>query len=78
MSMFFITLEVSPTKHNSQVDLVEGAIAHCWVVEETEVAAYNTASFQVSRDEWDITGSTQGFDVFGLLWSPRFYSLQAN
>src|ERR1035437_5811635 len=58
MTMFFIKLEVRPTERNSQVELVEGALAHCWVLEESAVAAYNKASFYVWRDEWEIVDST--------------------
>ena len=52
--IFSATYEVSPTAINSQVDLVEGAYAHCFVREETPEAADLKARFYVLKGEWKI------------------------
>jgi len=54
MAVFFIKLEVKPTEQNDQPELVEGAYAHCWVLEDTPTAAYNRASYYVRRSGWRI------------------------
>lgn len=62
MSTFFVKFQVTPTEHNVQGALVSGAFALCWVIEDTESAAYNKACFYVSKDEWEIT-ETETFPV---------------
>jgi hypothetical protein len=57
MPTFFLTFRVVPTEHNPQNVLVEGALAHCWIVERSETAAYNKARFFVLKDEWDISST---------------------
>lgn len=63
MTIFFVEFEVRPTERNSQFERVGGAIAHCWVLEDSALAAYNKAWFYVWRDEWEITDSTLPIEV---------------
>jgi hypothetical protein len=63
MGIFFVQFEVRPTERNSQVELLEGALAHCWVLEDSALAAYNRAWFYVWRDEWEIADSTLPIEV---------------
>jgi hypothetical protein len=63
MAVFFTKLEVRPTDQNAQAELVEGAYAHCWVLEDSPAAAYNKASYYVRRDEWDIVDKTAPVEV---------------
>jgi hypothetical protein len=63
MVVFFTRLEVRPTNQNAQFELVEGAYAHCWVLEDSPEAAYNKASYYVRRGEWDIVDATAPVEV---------------
>jgi hypothetical protein len=63
MAVFFTKLEVRPTDQNAQAELVEGAYAHCWVLEDSPTAAYNTASYYVRRGEWNIVDATAPVEV---------------
>jgi hypothetical protein len=62
VSTFFVKFQVVPTENNPQGALVKGAFAYCWIIEESEPAAYNKAWFYVSKDEWEIT-ATETFPV---------------
>lgn len=62
MAMFFIKFQVIPSENNAQAALVEGAFAHCWIVESSEDAAYNKAYFYVSKYEWKIA-DTKTFPI---------------
>ncbi len=62
MPMYFVKFEVIPTEHNAQHSMLQGALAHCWIIEHTEIAAYNKARFFILREEWEIT-ATEEFPV---------------
>ena len=63
MAVFFTKLEVRPTDQNVEVELVDGAYAHCWVLENSPAAAANKASYYVRRDEWDVVDETAPVEV---------------
>ncbi len=58
MDVFFLELEVRPTGQNAQAELVEGAYAHCWVLDDSPTGAYNRASHYVRGGEWDVVNAT--------------------
>ena len=49
-----MTFQVIPTESNEHYNLVAGALASCWVVEEDAQSAYSQAEFFVSKDDWKI------------------------
>ncbi len=51
---FFIQFQVVPTIENRQYSLVEGALAHCWVVDTDLINVYGKASFFASKYDWKI------------------------
>jgi hypothetical protein len=54
MKTYFLTFKVLPTEENAEHDLVEYALAHCWIVEESPENAISIASFCVSKYDWII------------------------
>ncbi|RPI84336.1 MAG: hypothetical protein EHM34_03795, partial [Nitrosopumilales archaeon] len=55
MKIFYLQFRVMPTKENEKYDLVEGALAHCWIKETNPQNAYAKAEFFVSKSDWKIT-----------------------
>ncbi len=49
-----MTFRVVPTISNKHYDLVEGASAHCLILDIDPQSAYLKARFYVSRDDWQI------------------------
>jgi hypothetical protein len=56
MATFFLTLRVTPTARNAHVNDIEGALASCWVRDDTPQSALARAIFHVRRYDWDIGG----------------------
>ena len=54
MNIYFLTLEVSPSKANQHYNVVEGALAHCWVLEDSPENALSKATFHVSKYDWEL------------------------
>ena len=54
MKIFFVEFKVVPTHANEHFDLVEGAIAHCWIKDNSQQSAYARAEFYISKEDWDI------------------------
>jgi len=54
MNIYFLTLKVSPTEANKQYNVVEGALAHCWVLEDSPENALSKADFHVSKYDWEL------------------------
>ena len=55
MKIFYSQFRVKPTKENEKYDLVEGALAHCWIKETNPQNAHAKAEFFVSKSDWKIT-----------------------
>lgn len=49
-----MTFQVVPTEANEHYNLVDGALASCWVVEDDPKSAYAHAEFFVKKDDWKI------------------------
>jgi hypothetical protein len=58
MPTFFVKFTVTPAQGTEQAELVEGAFACCWSVENSAVAAFNKAHFYVTKGGWEITDVT--------------------
>lgn len=54
MKTYSLTFRVVPTEDNEHYSLVEGALAHCWVVENDPQCAYAQAEFFVKKYDWII------------------------
>lgn len=54
MNIYYLQFKVIPTIDNEQFELAEGALAHCWVLDNDPQAACLKASFQVSKCDWEI------------------------
>jgi hypothetical protein len=54
MAIFYLTFRVGPTPNNPHVNVVGGAVASCWVNEDSPQAAFAKARFYVRRYEWEI------------------------
>lgn len=63
MAIYLLKFEVRPTDQNARAALIEGAYAHCWVLEDSPVAASNKASYYVRRDEWAIFDAAAPVEV---------------
>lgn len=55
MNTYYLQFKVIPTTDNEQYEVAEGALAHCWVLENGPEAACLKASFQISKYDWEIT-----------------------
>ncbi len=55
MKTYFLQFKVVPTIDNEQYELVEGALASCWVLDNTPQAAHTKANFRISMFDWEIT-----------------------
>lgn len=55
MKIFYSQFRVKPTIENEKYDLVEGALAHCWIKETNPQNAHAKAEFFVSKSDWKIT-----------------------
>jgi hypothetical protein len=53
-TVFYLKLKVEPSERNPQVGLVSGAYAHCWILDSSDVAAYNKALFYIAKGEWTV------------------------
>lgn len=51
---YFLTFRVLPTEENEQYDMIEAALVHCWVVEDSPEDAISKASFYVAKYDWII------------------------
>jgi len=56
MIIYYLQFKVKPTRENEKYDLVEGALAHCWIKETNPQNAHAKAEFFVSKSDWEITG----------------------
>ena len=54
MNTYFLTFRVVPTKENYEHEMVETALAFCWVIEDRPVDALSVASFHFSKCDWII------------------------
>ena len=54
MKIFFLEFRVTPTNINEHFDLVEGALASCWIEDNSSQSAYAKAEFYISTEDWDI------------------------
>ena len=54
MKTFFLKFQVVPKIENKQYELIEGAVAHCWIVDDDAQSAYLKSKFFVSKDDWEI------------------------
>lgn len=54
MKIFFLEFKVIPTNVNEHFDLVEGALASCWIKDNNSQSAYAKAGFFVSKEDWKI------------------------
>lgn len=54
MKIFFSQYKVKPTRENEKYDLVEGALAHCWIKEVYPQSAHAKAEFFVLKGDWQI------------------------
>jgi hypothetical protein len=54
MKTYFMVFRVKPTEDNEQYQLVEGALAHFWVVEDDPQCAYAQAEFYLKKYDWII------------------------
>jgi hypothetical protein len=55
MKIFFSKYKVEPTRENEKYDLVEGALAHCWIKADNPQSAHAKAEFFVVKGDWKIT-----------------------
>lgn len=55
MNTYFLQFKVIPTTENEQYELAEGALAHCWVLENDPQTAAAKAVFQISKFDWEIS-----------------------
>ncbi len=54
MKIFYSQFKVKPTRENEKYDLVEGALAHCWIKEVNPQSAHAKAEFFVLKGDWQI------------------------
>jgi hypothetical protein len=54
MKIFFLSFEVIPTKNNEKFDLVQEAIAECWIKSSNAKSAYAKAAFFIQKENWEI------------------------
>lgn len=54
METFYLEFKVTPTSDNEYYDLVEGAFAHCWLLENESQSAYSKSFYFVSKYGWQI------------------------
>jgi hypothetical protein len=54
MYIYFLKLKVVPAKTNEHYNSVEGAFAHCWILEDNPESAYLKAKFQITKYDWEI------------------------
>jgi hypothetical protein len=54
MKIFFLEFKVTPTNVNEHFDLVEGALASCWIKDNSPQSSYAKAEFYISKEDWDI------------------------
>lgn len=54
MKIFYSQFKVIPTRENEKYDLVEGALANCWIKENNPQSAYAKAEFFVLKGDWQI------------------------
>lgn len=54
MKIFYLQFLVKPTIENEKYDLVEQALAHCWIKEINPQNAYTKAAFSISKGDWKI------------------------
>ena len=54
MKTYFIVFRVKPTEDNEQYQIVEGALAHFFVVEDNPQCAYAQAEFYLKKYDWII------------------------
>ena len=54
MKTFYLIFQLIPTFENKQYEFIQGALAHCWIVDDDLQSAYAKAKFFVSKDDWEI------------------------
>jgi hypothetical protein len=54
MTIFYLSLRVSPSPGNAYANEIAGAIAACWVRDENPLSAIAKASFMVRRYDWTV------------------------
>ena len=59
MNTYFLTFRATPTEENEQYDMVESALVHCWIVEDSPEDAFSKASFYISKYDWIIKRTEQ-------------------
>ena len=54
MKTYYVKFQVVPSEDNERYNLVEGALASCWVLANDAQSAYAQAAFYVSKYDWII------------------------
>lgn len=52
--IYFLVYNVTPINANEYFEVVEGALAHCWIKTYTAESALEIAKFNISKNDWDI------------------------
>lgn len=52
--IYFLIFKVTPTKANEYFEVVEGALAHCWIKTYNAESALEIAKFNILRNVWAI------------------------
>jgi hypothetical protein len=70
MKIFFLQFRVIPHNINEHFELIDGALASCWIKDNNQQSAYIKAEFYVSKYDWDIADSA-GVCVYGKIKEKR-------
>ena len=54
MNTYYLTLKVIPDKANENYNIVKGAVAHCWILEDNPETASSNSIFYVSKYDWEV------------------------
>jgi hypothetical protein len=54
MNTYYLELKVIPDKANENYNIVKGAFAHCWILEDNPETACSKAIFHVSKYDWEV------------------------
>jgi len=54
MKIFFLQFRVIPHNISEHFELVDGALASCWIKDNNQQSAYIKAEFYISKYDWDI------------------------
>ncbi len=54
MKIFYLQFKVVPNHLHENFELIEGALASCWIKENSQQAAYTKSKFYIAKQNWDI------------------------